>query len=217
MRQILNRGRPLLLAATIAMGLGAQACAAETKSLTLAGGCFWCIEADFEKVQGVTEVVSGYTGGSSENPTYKQVSRGGTGHIEAVRIDYDPSQVTEAQLLHLFFRSIDPTDAGGQFCDRGATYSTAIFVDDAESRAAAGTAKAAAQAELGQTIVTPILDETAFWPAEAYHQDYYKQSEKVLTRFGLIAKKDAYQRYRLGCGRDARVKELWGNAAAFAS
>lgn len=220
MRHFLTQGHPLLLAAAIALGIGTQtgrACAAESASLIVAGGCFWCVEADFEKVEGVIEAVSGYTGGSVADPTYKQVSRGGTGHYEAVRIDYDPGVIGEAQLLDLFFRSIDPTDVGGQFCDRGATYRTAVFVDDAASRAVARDAKSAAEKALGQKIVTPVLDAVPFYPAEAYHQDYYKQDKTVVTRFGLISKADAYKRYRKGCGRDARVKALWGSAAAFAS
>ena len=110
---------------------------AAAETVTVAGGCFWCVEADFEKVRGVSEAVSGYTGGTVENPTYKQVVRGGTGHYEAVEIEYDPAQVSARQLYDLFFRSVDPTDAGGQFCDRGQSYATAIFVDGPEQRAAA--------------------------------------------------------------------------------
>ena len=189
---------------------------AAAETVTVAGGCFWCVEADFEKVRGVSEAVSGYTGGTVENPTYKQVVRGGTGHYEAVEIEYDPAQVSARQLYDLFFRSVDPTDAGGQFCDRGQSYATAIFVDGPEQRAAAEAAKADAEAALGQAIVTPILDAAPFYEAEAYHQDYYEQSEIVLTRFGPRTKKEAYKRYRSACGRDARVLELWGGDAPFA-
>ncbi|WP_299372345.1 peptide-methionine (S)-S-oxide reductase MsrA [uncultured Tateyamaria sp.] len=197
----------------IAQGKGAQAQALET--LTVAGGCFWCVEADFEKVKGVKEAVSGFTGGTVANPTYKQVVNGGTGHIEAVQITYDPAQVSVDTLLTLFFRSVDPTDAGGQFCDRGQSYTTAVFATP-DQTAAAQSAKAAAQADLGQNVVTPILSESTFYPADAYHQDYYKQSKIILTRFGPKSKASAYKAYREACGRDARVKELWGSAAPFA-
>lgn len=190
--------------------------AAGTETLIVAGGCFWCVEADFEKVKGVTQAVSGYSGGSTDNPSYKQVTRGGTGHYEAVQINFDPAVVTRAELMHLFLRSIDPTDAGGQFCDRGNSYRSAIFVSgDAEE----STAKAAlekAQADLGQTIVTPILPRATFYKAEDYHQDYYKGSSLVLTRAGPKSQATAYKFYRKSCGRDARVKELWGSAAPFA-
>ena len=220
MRQVLKRGKPALLAGAIALGFAisfARACAAQTDTLIVAGGCFWCVESDFESVDGVIEAVSGFTGGTLANPTYKQVSRGGTGHYEAVRIEYDPSKVSEKTLLSLFFRSIDPTDAGGQFCDRGDSYRTAIFVDDAQSRKLAEAARAEAQAALGQRVVTQILDAGPFYPASEYHQDYYKQTATVLTRYGPLKKKTAYKRYRKGCGRDARVRELWGSAAPFAS
>jgi peptide-methionine (S)-S-oxide reductase len=206
--------RTALTALALAVPLQAQA--AETATLTVAGGCFWCVEADFEKVQGVEEVVSGYTGGTTDNPTYKQVTGGNTGHYEAVEIRYDPAVVSEEQLLDLFFRSIDPTDAGGQFCDRGDSYRTAIFAGDAETRAAAEAAKAEAEAELGQQIVTPILEADRFWLAEEYHQNYYKSTERTLTRFGYIDRADAYKRYRDACRRDARVRELWGDDAPFA-
>ena len=202
-----------LLAALFAT-LGTSVFANDT--LTVAGGCFWCVEADFEKVQGVSEVVSGFMGGTVENPTYKQVVRGGTGHYEAVQITYDPSVVSRDQLLSMFMRSVDPTDAGGQFCDRGDTYRTAIFVGNEEERRSAQKAISAAQSTLNQEIVTPILSESAFYPAEAYHQDYYKSSERIITRFGIRTKADAYKRYRAACGRDAKVRQLWGDAAPFA-
>ncbi|MCL4140940.1 UNVERIFIED_CONTAM: hypothetical protein GTU68_037881, partial [Idotea baltica] len=185
-------------------------------TVTVAGGCFWCVEADFESVAGVTEAVSGYTGGKTENPTYKEVVAGGSGHLEAVEIEYDPSKINPKMLYDLFFRSVDPKDAGGQFCDRGESYTTAIFVSNAEERAAAEAAKTEAEAALGQKIVTPIRDASTFYPAEAYHQDYYKQDKIVITRFGPKTKAKAYKRYRKACGRDQRVKQLWGDAAAFA-
>ena len=209
--------KTILLGMTIALGMVAQtktSHAQDLETLTVAGGCFWCVEADFEKVKGVKEAVSGFTGGTIENPTYKQVVRGGTGHVEAVQITYDPAQVSTDTLLSLFFRSVDPTDAGGQFCDRGFSYTTAIFATP-EQMAAAERAKAAAQADLGQTVVTPINAAVEFYPADGYHQDYYKQNTVILTRFGPKSKAKAYTAYREACGRDARVKELWGAAAPF--
>jgi len=191
--------------------------AAETDILTVAGGCFWCVEADFEKVRGVSEVVSGYTGGTTTNPTYTDVTRGGTGHYEAVQIMFDPAQVSREQLLHMFMRSVDPTDAGGQFCDRGESYRTAIFVSDPAEKQLAQQVVAKAQAELGQEIVTPVLDAKEFYLAEDYHQDYYKSEKLILSRFGPISQEKAYTRYRDACGRDERVRQLWGSAAPFAS
>ena len=193
-----------------------QAHAAETRVLTVAGGCFWCVEADFEKVKGVREVVSGYTGGSTKNPTYKQVTGGDTGHYEAVQIMFDPDQVSRAQLLHMFLRSVDPTDAGGQFCDRGDSYRTAIFVSDPAEKKLAQQAITNARQELGQDIVTPVLNAKTFYEAEAYHQDYYKGDKLVLTRFGPIRQSKAYKRYRDACGRDQKVRQLWGSDAPFA-
>ena len=207
-----------LLAVLIVVGLGVEtrtAHAAGTEVVTVAGGCFWCVEADFEKVRGVHEVVSGYTGGDVANPTYKQVVRGGTGHYEAVEIKYDPAKVSARQLYDMFFRSVDPTDAGGQFCDRGESYRTAIFVSDAAEKQAAEAAKVEAEKTLGQKIVTPILQASEFYDAEGYHQDYYKSDDLVLTRFGPKSKSNAYDRYRDACGRDEKVKALWGEAAPF--
>lgn len=209
--------KPIMLTLAIACGVTLSCGRAQADQLTVAGGCFWCVESDFESVAGVGDVVSGFTGGDRANPTYKQVTRGDTGHFEAVQINFDGTKTDADALLHLFFRSIDPTDAGGQFCDRGSTYRTAVFYADEAQRVAAEKAKAAAEAELGQKIVTPILPARDFYAADAYHQDYYKQSKKILTRFGLISKKDAYKRYRKGCGRDARIQQLWGNAAPFLS
>ncbi|MDZ7710096.1 MAG: peptide-methionine (S)-S-oxide reductase MsrA [Roseovarius sp.] len=205
----------LLIAAALCLG-GQRSAAAEAKELVVAGGCFWCVEADFEKVRGVIGAESGFAGGTVENPTYKQVTRGGTGHLEAVRIRFDPAQVSRADLLHLFLRSVDPTDAGGQFCDRGESYSTAIFVSDPAEQALAETAIEGASRALGQDVVTPVRPLDTFWPADAYHQDYYKSGDIVLTRFGPRTKASAYELYREACGRDARVQELWGEAAPFA-
>ena len=205
------------LAMIAALGLFAQSQAAQagSETLTVAGGCFWCVESDFESVKGVKNAVSGYAGGKIANPTYKQVTGGGTGHYEAVKITFDPNVVSRDDLLAKFFRSVDPTDAGGQFCDRSASYRTAIFADGAAQKSAAEKAKANAGSELGQKIVTPILGASTFYPADASHQDYYKGNKIVLTRFGPKKQSKAYKAYRDACGRDDRVKQLWGNAAPF--
>ena len=184
--------------------------------LTVAGGCFWCVESDFEGVPGVIEAVSGYTGGKTKDPTYKDVTKGGSGHYEAVQITFDADQVSRETLLSLFVRSVDPTDAGGQFCDRGESYRTAIFVSNPEEKEIATRVLAQAQSDLGLTIVTPILTTNRFYEAEAYHQDYYKGTNLVFTRFGPKRQSAAYKRYRQACGRDKRVRDLWGNAAPFA-
>lgn len=215
---IFQNAKPAVLMVLITIGLFAshsRAHAADLETLTVAGGCFWCVESDFESVAGVKEVVSGYTGGTTENPTYKQVTRGGTGHYEAVQIMFDPTKVSRETLLQQFFRSVDPVDAGGQFCDRGESYRTAIFVSNKAQTAAAEKAKADAATALGQTIVTPILPEAPFYEAESYHQDYYKGTKIVLTRFGPKRQSAAYKAYRNACGRDARVKQLWGSDAPF--
>lgn len=192
----------------------AQTAAAEDiQTAVLAGGCFWCIESDFEKVQGVQEVVSGYTGGTTSNPTYDTLK--GSGHYEAVEITYDADVVSYTRLLNAFFRSVDPTDAGGQFCDRGPSYRTAIFVSNPAELAAAEAAKASAARALGQRIVTPILNTATFYEAETYHQDYYKGENRVITRRGVKVQSEAYEFYRDACGRDQRVSELWGDAAPF--
>ncbi|MFT6223442.1 MAG: peptide-methionine (S)-S-oxide reductase [Paracoccaceae bacterium] len=211
--------KPALLAFAILLGAGVgsgHVQAAPLEKLVVAGGCFWCVESDFESVKGVTEAVSGFAGGKTRNPTYKSVTRGGTGHYEVVEITYDPDLVSSAHLLDLFFRSVDPTDAGGQFCDRGDSYRTAIFVDGNAEEKIAQASKAKAERDLGRQVVTPILKAATFYPADSYHQDYYKSDKTVLTRFGLISRAKAYKRYRAGCGRDAKVKSLWGAAAPFA-
>jgi len=210
--------KTILLGALIAVGFaahGTDARAAATETLTVAGGCFWCVESDFETVKGVSEVVSGYTGGTTKNPTYKDVTRGGTGHFEAVQILYDPAQVSRPQLLSMFLRSVDVTDAGGQFCDRGESYRTAIFATG-DAAQEARQAIAQAQTNLGQNIVTPVLPTQTFYKAEDYHQDYYKSDELTVTRFGIKSYKEAYKRYREACGRDKRLRQLWGDAAPFA-
>lgn len=201
--------------ALVAVSLTFPASLAKAAEITVAGGCFWCVEADFEKVKGVSEAVSGYTGGTTRNPTYKQVTGGNTGHYEAVEITYDPDMVSRGRLYDLFFRSIDPFDDGGQFCDRGASYRPAIFVDGAAERADAEAAKARAEKALGRAVAVPILDAKRFYEAEDFHQDYYKSTEKTLTRFGYIDRADAYARYREGCRRDQRVRQIWGDDAPF--
>jgi peptide-methionine (S)-S-oxide reductase len=203
----------LILAAQITPIFGNLMLRAQSKdSIILAGGCFWCVEADFEKVKGISEVISGYTGGFVENPTYKQVVKGGTGHYEAVIVHFDPEIITTKNILDKFFRSIDPTDSGGQFCDRGHSYKSAIFATPKQFLIAKN-ALLEAQSILGETIVTPILEADIFFTAEDYHQDYYKGENLIFTRFGPIKQKNAYKRYRAACGRDKRLKELWGKAA----
>ena len=211
----LKKTHSIILAFAMMIGVTAVATQSRADTAVVAGGCFWCVESDFEKVKGVSEVVSGFAGGKTRNPTYKQVTGGGTGHYEAVEITYDPKQISYAQILNLFLRSIDPTDAGGQFCDRGDSYRTAIFVSDNQEKAAAQKAVQEAQAALGKEIVTPILPAAPFYKADSYHQDYYKQSELVLTRRGPKSKAEAYKFYRAACGRDERVKQLWGADAPF--
>lgn len=162
-----------------------------------AGGCFWCVESDFDKVDGVLETVSGYTGGQTTNPTYKTHTK--QGHLEAVKVVYDSSKVEYAELVDYFLRHIDPTDDGGQFCDRGNSYRTAVFVDGAEERAEVEMQFAAINQSgvLPAPIVTRVLDETAFYDAETYHQNYYQKNPA------------RYRLYRVGCGRDKRVAQVW--------
>ena len=183
--------------------------AARAETAIVAGGCFWCVESDFEQVEGVRDVVSGYTGGDSENPTYDDHE----GHYEAVEITFDPAVISYDEVIAKFLRSVDVLDAGGQFCDRGDAYRTAIFALDAGQRAAAKAAVAEAEAVLGQKIATPVLNAGRFWIAEDYHQDYYKGTNIVLTRAGPKKQSKAYAFYREACGRDARVREVWGDQA----
>ena len=188
----------------IAFGFSALAtnnATAETKTAIFAGGCFWCMEKDFEHLPGVIKAESGYTGGKSENPTYKTYEKGN--HIEAIRIAYDSDKITYDKLLHTFWRSVNPTDAGGQFCDRGHAYSTAIYTLDDEQEKIARTSKQnLIEAKiLSKPIVTPIIAASKFWLAENYHQDYYK---KASIRYAF---------YRRSCGRDATIMKLWGNEA----
>jgi peptide-methionine (S)-S-oxide reductase len=184
---------------------------AKTETAVFAGGCFWCVESNFESVSGVVDVISGYTGGASAKPTYDNHE----GHLEAVQITFDPARVSYATLVAQFLRSTDVTDAGGQFCDRGASYRSAIFAKGAEQTASAKAAVAAAEQQLGVKVVTPVLAAKRFWQAEDYHQDYYKGENYVLTRAGPKKQKNAYEFYRRSCGRDARVKAVWGADASF--
>jgi peptide-methionine (S)-S-oxide reductase len=194
----------MVMAVLLALAGGAQA-----ETAIVAGGCFWCVESDFEAVKGVSEVVSGYTGGDLADPTY----RNHAGHFEAVEITFDPAVISYGELMAKFLRSVDVLDAGGQFCDRGDAYRTAIFVQGASQREAAKAAVAEAEAALGQKIATPVLEAGEFWVAEDYRQDYYKGSNIVLTRAGPKSQANAYKFYRKACGRDARVQELWGKQA----
>lgn len=171
------------------------------KEATFGAGCFWCIEKDFEKLDGVTEVISGYAGGHVDNPSYRQVSSGSTGHTEVVRVVFDPKKITYARLLEYFWHNVDPTVENRQFCDVGSQYRSAIFAHDAAQKAAAEKSKTAVAAELKVPIFTEVNDLKGFWAAEEYHQDFYKK------------KPGHYGRYRLGCGRDARLKKIWGEKA----
>ena len=211
--------KTIALAALIGVGFFAQTTSvhAGTETLTVAGGCFWCVESDFESVKGVKGAVSGFAGGKTKTPTYKQVTSGGTGHYEAVQITFNNSVVSRDQILSMFFRSVDPTDAAGQFCDRGSSYRTAVFAANGAQKAAAEKAKSDAQVALGQKVVTPVLGAAKFYPADASHQDYYKSNERLaVSSVGLgVRKSVAYRRYRNRCGRDQRVKQLWGSAAPF--
>jgi len=175
---------------------------AHVETAVFAGGCFWSAESDIEHVPGVIEAVSGFTGGHVANPSYELVTTGATGHVEAVRVTYDPARISYAALVRRFLRTIDPTDAGGQFCDRGPNYRTAIFVAGPAQRGAAEAALADANRILHGRVVTPVRAAAPFYPAEAYHQDYARRNS---LGYGL---------YRRGCGRDARLREVWGAEAA---
>ena len=163
-----------------------------------AGGCFWCMESPFEELDGVRSVTSGYTDGGTPSPTYDEVSSGRTGHTEAVRIVYDPSRITYARLLEVFWRNIDPTQSDGQFCDRGTQYRSGIYYRNDEERRLAEASKQRVAAELEAEIVTEIDPASTFWVAEDYHQDFYRTNPV------------RYRSYRAGCGRDRRLEALWG-------
>ncbi|HEY3174003.1 MAG TPA: peptide-methionine (S)-S-oxide reductase MsrA [Thermoanaerobaculia bacterium] len=176
---------------------------ANRATAVFAGGCFWCEETAFEGVPGVVAVISGYTGGQVPNPTYEQVSSGVTGHAESVQVIYDPSKISYEKLLDIFWHNVDPFQANGQFCDHGNQYRSAIFYKDEAQRKAAEASKAQLEGEsrFKGKIVTQIVPASTFYPAEEYHQDFYKKNPV------------RYHSYRMGCGRDARLKEIWGEAA----
>ena len=192
----------LLGAAISAQAQTAPAPAATSAKAIFAGGCFWCVESDFDKVPGVISTTSGYTGGKTANPTYEQVSSHTTGHAEAVQVVYDPAKVSYEKLVEFYWRSIDPTVKDQQFCDHGTPYRTAIFALNEEQLKIAKASRAALEKSkpFKEPIVTEIVMASTFYPAEEYHQDYYKKNPI------------RYQYYRTSCGRDARVKQLWGNA-----
>jgi peptide-methionine (S)-S-oxide reductase len=200
-----------LAAALVVGSVAAQTATPPPKSMagprvavaTFAGGCFWCMEPPFDKLDGVLSTTSGYIGGTVARPTYEQVSSGRTGHTEAVQVAYDPSRVTYEKLLDVFWHNIDPTVRDRQFCDIGSQYRSGIFVHDAEQRRLAEASKAALEKNkpFKAPIVTEVTDAMTFYPAEDYHQDYYQKNPI------------RYRYYRTGCGRDARLKELWGERA----
>ncbi|KAA0255498.1 MAG: peptide-methionine (S)-S-oxide reductase [Acidobacteria bacterium] len=169
---------------------------------TFAGGCFWCMEPPFEKLDGVVSVVSGYTGGTKANPTYEEVGSGGTGHAEAVEVLFDPARVSYETLLDVYWRNVDPTNVRGQFCDFGEQYRPEVFVHDEAQRRAAEASRKRVEAtkRFSEPVVVPITAAGPFWRAEEYHQDYYRKNPV------------RYRLYRAGCGRDARLVELWGAA-----
>lgn len=208
-RVIFGAGLLAFLALTTPWGLLMPRAAAEdpaaTQTAIFAGGCFWCTEADFDKVPGVVSTTSGYTGGAEPNPTYESVSTGATGHAEVVQVVYDPAKVTYAQLVDYYWRTVDPLTPDAQFCDRGRQYRTAIFALDDAQRQTAEASKAELQARFGGQVVTEIAPATAFTAAEAYHQDYARQNPL------------RYNFYRLNCGRDARLREVWGEEAGGAA
>jgi peptide-methionine (S)-S-oxide reductase len=189
-------------AAPLAQAQSAAPAAAVAKA-TFAGGCFWCVEADFDKIEGVLLTTSGYIGGRVAGPTYEQVSAGGTGHAEAVEVVFDPRKVSYAQLVEYFWRTVDPTVKDRQFCDVGSQYRTGIFVHDEAQRRVAEASRAALERTkpFKAPIVTEIAPATTFYPAEEYHQDYYRKNPI------------RYKFYRTNCGRDARLKQLWGEQA----
>lgn len=194
----------LLLATLTVPGPASGAESAPLAKATFAGGCFWCMEPPFDKLPGVVATVSGYTGGHARNPSYEEVSAGRTGHAEAVEITYDPSRISYARLLEVYWRNVDPTTPDRQFCDVGNQYRTAIFYHDAEQKRLAEQSKAALAKSrpFPQPIVTEIVAAGEFTPAEGYHQDYYLKNPL------------RYKFYRYNCGRDQRLEELWGKATA---
>jgi len=205
MRRTFLAGLLALLCSAVPAVVWAQALQplpqAGLKTAAFAGGCFWCMVHPFEVLPGVTQVISGYAGGTVQNPTYHQVSAGGTGHRESVQVTYDPKRIGYRKLLDVYWRNIDPFDAGGQFCDRGTQYTSAIFAADDEQQRLAETSKQELQERFGRPIATVILPAGPFYRAEEYHQDYYKKNPV------------RYRYYRFTCGRDARLNEVWGKEA----
>ena len=187
-----------IIASLLCLASVGAADAQELAKATFAGGCFWCMEPPFDALDGVVSTTSGYTGGHTANPTYEQVSAGKTGHAEAVEIVYDPRKVTYTRLLEVFWRNIDPLTANAQFCDTGSQYRAGIFVHDATQRRLAEASKDAVAQRLQKPIVTEITAASQFWPAEEYHQDYYKKNPI------------RYKFYRSSCGRDRRLEAIWG-------
>jgi len=193
---------PLAFLAGVSGAVAQTAAPGKTETAIFAGGCFWCVEEAFEKVPGVTDVVSGFVGGKVANPSYEQVMQKNTGHAEAVQVTYDPGKVTYQQLVDWFWRNIDPLDAAGQFCDKGNPYRSGIFYrGDAQKKIAEGSKQALqSSGRFKQPIVTEITAAGPFYPAEDYHQDYHKKNEK------------RYQFYKFGCGRVQRLEQIWGKA-----
>lgn len=192
-----------------ALGMtGAQA--ADTAVAVFAGGCFWSVESDFDHAPGVVSTTSGFIGGHVPNPTYEQVVTKTTGHREAVRVEYDPEVISYEQLVHTFFRFIDPIETRGQFCDYGEIYTTAIYGGSEEELAIAQAKKDEAAAILGKPIATAIEKETTFYPAEDYHQDFWQGSERLQNG---LTRAEHYERYRAGCGKNRQVRAIWGDQA----
>lgn len=191
--------RSFIAACLLAAAVSSASAQEKTAKAIFAGGCFWCVEADFDKVPGVISTVSGYINGSVKNPTYQQVSTGGTGHAEVVEIVYDPSKVSYVKLLDVFWRNIDPLVKDKQFCDSGDMYRSAIFYLDDEQKKLAEETKKTVEAKFApRTVYTQIAKAETFYKAEEYHQDYYKKNES------------RYNFYRWNCGRDQRLEQLWG-------
>jgi peptide-methionine (S)-S-oxide reductase len=192
----------LAIAAAVALAFAAPAFAAAPQTAVFAGGCFWSMQHDMEHIPGVVSTEVGYTGGHVDHPTYDEVSSETTGHLESIKVTFDPAKISYAALVQRYWHLIDPTDAGGAFCDRGASYHSAIFVNSPDQRRIADASKAALEnGPLKGKIVTPIRDAVTFWPAEDYHQHY---ADKNVMAYGA---------YRLGCGKDAVVKRIWGPLA----
>lgn len=202
--------RSLLASTTLAIAfLAAPGVRAAEETAIFAGGCFWCVESDMDHVKGVSSTTSGYAGGTMKNPSYENHE----GYTEGVKVVFDNSVISYDSLVSHFLRTIDVTDGEGQFCDRGYSYIPAIFPLDDKQKAAAAAALQGAAKDLGQELKVIVGDNPSFTDAEDYHQNYYLGDKRTLTRFGWIKQSDAYHRYREGCGRDERVKAVWGDKA----